>query len=74
MPSNSDDATHVVQRMVERRITWPEIVTVVALPDKSVAGHSGRTNHYGVVNGRRIRVTIDGSGVVWTAAIAGRRA
>jgi len=70
LPANTEDATHVVQRMVERRVSWPEIVAVVANPSKTVAGHSGRINHYAVVNGRRLRVTIDVDGVLWTVAIA----
>ncbi len=74
LPTNTEDATHVVQRMVERRVSWPEIVAVVARPSKTVAGHFGRVNHYAVVNGRRLRVTIDAQGVLWTVAIAGRTA
>jgi len=54
--------------MIERQSTG------VANPGKSVASHGGRVNHYAVVNGRRLRVTIDAAGVVWTVAIAGRSA
>jgi hypothetical protein len=57
--------------MIERQITWPEMIAVVDHPEKTVQGHSGRVNHYGVVNGRRIRVTVDHDGVVWTVTRAG---
>jgi hypothetical protein len=72
LPSGIEDATHTVQRTIERQRTWNEILAVVAKPDKSVASHSGRINHYAVVNGRRLRVTIDAAGIIRTAAIAGR--
>ncbi len=72
LPASTEDATHTVQRMLERRIDWTEVVAVVANPDKSVPGHSGRMNHYRIVNGRRLRVTLDPDGAVWTVAIAGR--
>ncbi len=71
LPKGTSDATHTIQRMIERRITWPEVVAVVAAPDLTRTGHSGRSNHYRVVNGRRIRVTIDAEGALWTVAIAG---
>lgn len=73
-PDAFDEKVHVVQRMIERRVTWTEIEAVVADPQKSVPGHSGRTNLYGVVNGYRLRVTVDATGAVFTVAIAGRRA
>jgi hypothetical protein len=70
-PENVNDATHTLQRLIERRIAWPEVIAVVANPDKTVPGHSGRMNHYGVFNSRRLRVTIDATGEVWTVALAG---
>jgi hypothetical protein len=69
LPAGMDDATHTIQRMIERNVTWPEIVAVVASPTTSRPGHSGRTNHYRVVNGRRLRVTIDDDSTVWTVAV-----
>jgi hypothetical protein len=71
LPTNIDDATHTLQRLIERRIGWDEVIAVVSDPDKTVPGHSGRTNHYRVVSSRRLRVTIDATGQVWTAAHAG---
>jgi len=72
LPDTATDAIHTVQRMIERNISWTDVLTVVAAPQKTVPGRLGRVNHYGVVNGRRIRVTIDASGAVWTVAVAGR--
>jgi len=74
LPTNLEDATHVVQRMIERQISWTDVLAVIANPSKTVPGHSGRMNHYAVVGGRRLRVTIDASNVLWTVAIAGRTA
>jgi hypothetical protein len=71
-PPAHDDATHLVQRMIERKISWPEVVAVVRNPDKMARGHSGRKNCFRVVGRRRLRVTIDGAGIVWTIALAQR--
>ena len=71
LPANEDDALHTVQRMIERAISWPEVVAVVARPDTTRSGHSNRINYYRVVGQRRIRVTVDAEGSVWTVAITG---
>ena len=73
LPGNVEDARHTLQRMAERRITWAEIVAVAENPQRVTQGHSGRKNFYGVVGSRRLRVTIDEHGTVWTVAVAGRQ-
>jgi hypothetical protein len=68
------DPVHVVARMLQRRISWSDIVAVVAKPNKTTAGHSGRINYFGYVEGRRwIRVTLDADGAVVTVANAQTR-
>ncbi len=70
-PSHPEDALHLELRMVERRVSWDEIVAVVDKPTKIVPGYSGRSNYYAVVAGRRLRVTMNEvSGEVFTVAIA----
>jgi len=71
LPGNLEDATHTLQRMAERRVTWVEIVAVIENPQRVVEGHAGRKNFFGIVKRRRIRVTIDDEGAVWTVANAG---
>jgi hypothetical protein len=71
-PDGFIDMMHLVLRLVQRRVTWSEIDAVVANPQKTVAAKFGRTNYFGVVNGRRLRVTVDSEGFVWTVAIAER--
>jgi hypothetical protein len=69
------DPVHVIARMMQRQISWDDIVTVVANPQKVTSGHSGRTNYYGYVAGRRrLRVTLDADGSVVTVANAQSRA
>ena len=70
-PRHPDDALHLELRMLERKVSWDEIVAVVENPTKIVSGHSGRSNYYAVLAGRRLRVTMDdASGEVFTVAIA----
>ena len=70
----AQDPMHVVARMLQRRISWSDITSVVAKPIKTTIGHSGRTNYFGYVEGRRrIRVTLDADDAVVTVAIAQRQ-
>lgn len=70
VPANRKHLLHLIGRMVERRVSWPEIVFVVEKPQKIAPGHSGRVNCYRVVGRRRLRVTIERRGIVRTVAIA----
>jgi hypothetical protein len=68
------DPVHVVARMLQREISWSDILAVVAKPTKTTAGHSGRMNYFGYAEGRRrIRVTLDADGAVVTVAKAQTR-
>jgi hypothetical protein len=70
-PGPRADAVHLERRMEERGVSWGEVLTVVANPDKVVRSHSGRSNYYAVVGRRRLRVTMnDESGEIFTVAIA----
>jgi hypothetical protein len=63
---------HLVGRMLERKVSWPEIVFVIEKPQKIAAGHSGRINCYRIVGRRRLRVTVERRGIVRTVALAGK--
>jgi hypothetical protein len=68
------DPVHVVARMLQRGISWSDVLAVVARPTKTTAGHSGRMNYFGYAEGRRrIRVTLDADGAVVTVANAQTR-
>jgi len=60
--------------MIQRHISWGEIVHVVTNPSKVVPGHSGRINVYGYAKRRRrIRITLEADGAVVTVALAQTR-
>jgi len=60
--------------MLERRISWADVLAVVANPVKVTLGHSGRANYFGYTAGRRrIRVTVEADGAVITVALAQTR-
>jgi hypothetical protein len=72
VPRKRKKLLHLVARMVQRRVSWPEIVAVVRKPDKVAPGYGGAVNFYRVVGRRRLRVTVDRHGCVTTVAIAQR--
>jgi hypothetical protein len=58
--------------MLQRHVTWPQILAVACKPDKVAPGYGGAVNFYRVVGRRRLRVTVDRGGFVTTVAIAQR--
>jgi hypothetical protein len=72
VPRKRKKLLHLVARMVQRRVSWPQIVAVVGKPDKVAPGYGGAIHFYRVVGRRRLRVTVDRHGCVATVALAQR--
>lgn len=73
LPDDVEDAAHAIQRLIERNVSWPEVEYIVDFPHRIREGHTGRTNFFGVINGRGLRITLDDSNSLWTVTLASEK-